>query len=238
MDQTGPVSEVVVDRRGREAASRRHASDREAVNASFEKQPLGGFEDRLAGGGTPRWNAPTLEGGRGVHALQHRLVYNTVIPEAFENFTRLLSGALELPVPTGVYSVPSNPEEVTLAELEARPPVWVGHVTLAATNVAQTADWLAELGLRMIERGAVAVLELRGGTHLVVLPADRPPERGAPAPFDLMFEDLDAVWRRCQELGFEPSPIEDQSFHRSFTLLEPGGQRITVNSSHASGHPV
>lgn len=125
-----------------------------------------------------------------------------------------------------------------MAETDPRPPVWVGHVTLAATDVAQTADWLQKLGLRMIEQSEVAVLELRGGTHLVVLPAERPPEPGAPAPFDLMFEDVDAVWQRCQELGLDPSPIEDRPFHRSFTLVEPGGHRITVNSSHVSGQPV
>lgn len=112
-------------------------------------------------------------------------------------------------------------------------------MTLPATDVAKTADWLVALGLRPIEvQERVAVLELRGGTHLVVLPAGQPPEPGAQAGFDLMFDDVDAIWQRCVELGFQPSPIEEDRIHRSFTLVDPSGQRITVNSTHVSDRPV
>ncbi len=126
-----------------------------------------------------------------------------------------------------------------MAASDPRPPVWVGHVALGSTNVTKTGDYLVKLGLRpIVSRDDVAVLELRGGTHVVVLPADQPPAAGAQAPFDLMFEDVDAIWKQCQELGFAPSEIQEGSIHRSFTIVEPGGHAITVNSTHVSDLPV
>lgn len=120
-----------------------------------------------------------------------------------------------------------------------RPPVWVGHVVMPSARVEETSAYLVKLGLRAIEtRDRVAVLELRGGTHLVVVHSDSPTPRDAKAAFDLMYEDVDAAWKRCQELGLEPSAIEDAPFHRSFRLVEPGGHEITVNSTHVSDLPV
>lgn len=120
-----------------------------------------------------------------------------------------------------------------------RPPVWVGHVDLPSARVAATTEFLVKLGMRSIEAGdGVAILELRGGTHLVVFHSDTPPAPGAKAGFDLMVEDVDATWKHCQELGLDPSPIEEVPFHRSFKLVEPGGHEITVNSSHVSDQPV
>ena len=123
--------------------------------------------------------------------------------------------------------------------MDDRPPVWVGHVTMPSARVAETSSYLVKLGLRPIQTGdRVSVLELRGGTHLVVMPSATPAPPDAKASFDLMYEDVDAAWQRCQELGFEPSPIEEAPFHRSFRLVEPGGHEITVNSTHASDLPV
>ena len=115
----------------------------------------------------------------------------------------------------------------------------MGHVALATSDVGKTSDFFAALGMRLLERSDdVAVLELRGGTHLVVLRTKRPALPGTLAPFDLMFDDLDSIWQRCVELGFTPSEIEDAHFHRSFRVVEPGGHEVTVNSSHVSDQPV
>src|SRR5438552_11624626 len=52
---------------------------------------------------------------------------------------------------------------------DPRPPVAIGHVSIAVRDVAAAARWFAALGLREIAEGdGYAVLELRGGTHLVV----------------------------------------------------------------------
>jgi hypothetical protein len=84
----------------------------------------------------------------------------------------------------------------------------------------------------------LAVLELRGGTHVVVRRAEPPPAPGAGAPFDLMVDDIDASHRIYAGLGLSPSPVRRGRIHDSFELAGPDGWTFTINSSHASGEPV
>ena len=122
---------------------------------------------------------------------------------------------------------------------DPRPPVAIGHVSIAVRDVAAAARWFAALGLREIAEGAdYAVLELRGGTHLVVERAARRVKAGREAPFDLMYDDIDAVHSRCQRLGFKASRVRATAIHRSFTVAGPEGYRVTINSSHAGRRPV
>jgi catechol 2,3-dioxygenase-like lactoylglutathione lyase family enzyme len=122
---------------------------------------------------------------------------------------------------------------------DARPPVWVGHVLLRVGDVSKSTGFFEALGMRRIfESSEVGVLELRGGTHLVLLPSDDPIPSDATAPFDLMVDDIDATRERYARLDLELSPLERGRIHDSFTLLDPNGYRVTVNSSHASGEPV
>ena len=122
---------------------------------------------------------------------------------------------------------------------EQPPPVWVGHVILGATDITRSNEYFVKLGMREIVSGdGFAVLELRGGTHLVLTPLEESLPAGSQASFDIMVEDVDAAWERYQELGFEPSEIEDGTIHRSFKLRDPSGYAITVNSSHVSEFPV
>ena len=75
--------------------------------------------------------------------------------------------------------------------VDQRPPVAVGHVRLSATDVAAAAKWLEAVGLRPIFADAdLAVLELRGGTHVVVRGSEQPLKPGTSAPFDLMVDDI------------------------------------------------
>jgi|SRR4030081_3603509 hypothetical protein len=78
--------------------------------------------------------------------------------------------------------------------------------------------------------------ELRGGTHVVVRQAERPPAPGAGAPFDLMVDDVDAAHRDYAEKRL--SPIRRGRIHDSFDLAGPDGWAFTVNSSHASDQPI
>ena len=60
--------------------------------------------------------------------------------------------------------------------VDQRPPVAVGHVWLPATDVGVAERWLVSVGLRPIfADDSLAVLELRGGTHVVVRKAEQPP---------------------------------------------------------------
>ena len=106
--------------------------------------------------------------------------------------------------------------------LDQRPPVAVGHVRLPATDVAAAERWLESVGLRPIFADAhLAVLELRGGTHVVVRKAEQPPASGSAAPFDLMVDDIEAARSDYAAKGLGPSDISNGRIHDSFHLSGP-----------------
>ena len=123
--------------------------------------------------------------------------------------------------------------------INARPPVWVGHVYLSVKDVPSAAQWLETVGLRrIVVRDEAAVLEMRGGTHVVVRPGVA---AGGTAPFDLMVDDLDATHREYVEKGLSPSPIRQRQWrydHDSFELPGPDGWVFTVHNSHVGDLPV
>lgn len=96
---------------------------------------------------------------------------------------------------------------------------------------------MQQVGMRLIfSNKDYAVLEMRGGTHLVLTAdSDSPLIRGS---FDLMVDDLDATHQRFSELGFGPGEIERGEIHDSFEVREPGGSPIIFNSSHVGDLPV
>ena len=123
--------------------------------------------------------------------------------------------------------------------IDQRPPVAVGHVRLNVVDVGAAARWLETAGLRpIVTMEELAVLELRGGTHVVVRHAEVPPKPGTGAPFDLIVDDVDAAHRDYAGKGLSPSPIRRGRIHDSFELPGPDGWILTVNSSHASGKPI
>ena len=124
---------------------------------------------------------------------------------------------------------------------QSRPAAAVGHVDLLVTDVPHAVEYFVQLGMRHIHHDEeFAVLELRGGTHLVL----ETPENGKTVPygqtppFDLMVDDLQTARQRCVELGMNPSEIEAGRIHSNFYLNGPDGYRIRVTSSHTSGRPV
>jgi len=122
-------------------------------------------------------------------------------------------------------------------DVDPRPPVWVGHVAMYSASVADSSKFMQQIGMRLIASGdEFAVLEMRGGTHLVVT-SDSESEliKGS---FDLMVEDLDDTHKQYTELGFAPAEIERGRIHDSFKIREPGGATIIFNSSHVGNLPV
>ncbi len=118
--------------------------------------------------------------------------------------------------------------------MAGRPSVWIGHTVLTVRDVDRSADYWQRLGMREVERNEhVAVLELRGGTHLVLVPGT--PAEGADAPFDLMVDDVDATHAAWEARGLDLSPIERGRIHAAFMMCDPDGYRVTVNSSHVVG---
>ena len=124
-------------------------------------------------------------------------------------------------------------------ESQTRPPVAIGHVSLRVTDVPQATKYFVTLGLRLIHQTqTIAVLELRGGTHLVLRPTPEPIQPGAKAPFDLMVDDIGKARQEYGAVGMNPSEIETGMVHRWFTLVGPDGYELTVTSSHTSGRVV
>jgi catechol 2,3-dioxygenase-like lactoylglutathione lyase family enzyme len=125
-------------------------------------------------------------------------------------------------------------QEISTMAVETRPPVWIGHVTLKTRTLDESETFMKQIGMRGIFRGdQVAVLELRGGTHLVLM-ADESAEGGA--GFDLMVEDIDSTYAQFKAAGFVVSGMREGSIHNSFTVTEPGGNDIVVNSTHVPDH--
>lgn len=125
-----------------------------------------------------------------------------------------------------------------MSQEDLRPPVWVGHVLLETDRLEETTQFMRKLGMRpIVQRTEVAVLELRGGTHLVLLA--KPEIVAGEATFDLMVEDLRETHKSFVGLGLAPTPIERISpEHERFTVREPAGHVIVFLSNHVSGQPV
>jgi hypothetical protein len=126
-----------------------------------------------------------------------------------------------------------------MAKSDRRPGAAVGHVFLGVTDIPAASQWFEEAGLRAIADGDdFAVLELRGGTHLVITKRARRPKKGTEAAFDLMVDDVDAAHGRFAARGLKPARIRRGSIHDQFTVAGPDGYEITVLSSHAGNRPV
>ena len=121
---------------------------------------------------------------------------------------------------------------------DGRPPVWIGHVVLETDRLAESARFMRTLGMRPVHEGSISIFELRGGTHLLLLPKAK--VKAGDAPFDLMVDDLHAAHRRLTELGLSPTPIEavPRISHELFRVTEPAGHVITVYSNHVEGRAV
>ena len=91
-----------------------------------------------------------------------------------------------------------------------------------------------DLGMRQVHvNDGIAILELRGGTHLILLPAEG--DAPSAAPLDLMVDDLAGTHARWSARGLRVSPIEHGRIHDTFTLTDPENHVVTVNSSHVVG---
>jgi catechol 2,3-dioxygenase-like lactoylglutathione lyase family enzyme len=118
--------------------------------------------------------------------------------------------------------------------VEERPPVWIGHVVLTVSDLEQSSAFWEAVGMRPVESNTdVAIFELRGGTHLILVPGT--PSAPADAPFDLMVDDVEATRAAWEAKGLRVSPIEHGRIHAAFDVRDPDGYVVSVNSSHVVG---
>lgn len=124
------------------------------------------------------------------------------------------------------------------APRDERPPLWTGHVFVAAADVRASARFYEQLGMRAVfADDRSAALELRGGTHLLIQ-HDPEPEPEADAPtWDLMVDDLEAMHAQWRARGLPVGDIVDEAPipHRRFDVTDPDGHRIGVRDSHVVG---
>jgi catechol 2,3-dioxygenase-like lactoylglutathione lyase family enzyme len=132
--------------------------------------------------------------------------------------------------------------EVAMAKKkDKRPPVAIGHVSLHVKDVPAASAFMQTLGLRHIfenEKQTFAVLELRGGTHLIINKSRKKIKAGEVAPVDLMVDDVKAMRDYCKKKKLKPSKITSGSVHSSFYVPGPDGWLIKITSSHAGDRPV
>ena len=99
--------------------------------------------------------------------------------------------------------------------------------------MSESIRFMQAIGMQIVFEGSeVSILELRGGTHLLLFPCEE--ASGTDASFDLMVDDVHALHRDLSGLGYELSPVEKRPEigHESFEVIEPSGARIICFSSH------
>jgi catechol 2,3-dioxygenase-like lactoylglutathione lyase family enzyme len=122
---------------------------------------------------------------------------------------------------------------------DPRPPVWIGHIgPYEVPDISEATEFYTALGMRRVAgSGDMAIMELRGGTHLIL--QERAGGGGGSAggrvPFDLMVEDLDATHQTLVAAGLEPTDIVRGRIHGRFEVTDPAGASVSFNDSHVVG---
>lgn len=114
---------------------------------------------------------------------------------------------------------------------DTRPRFGIGHVVLAGADIARLAQFYAAIGLRpVVTTPRFAIVELRGGTHLVFQP-------GTPgeATLDLIVDDIDETHEVLRAAGGEPGAITRGNPHDRFVAADPEDNTLIVYSDHAIG---
>jgi catechol 2,3-dioxygenase-like lactoylglutathione lyase family enzyme len=129
----------------------------------------------------------------------------------------------------------------------------VGHLVFKVANLESSCEFYSSLGIppfTIEER--VAIIELRGGTHLLLLEVDQLAGEGVAESltgqfqerfseqFDLMIKGkgLDELKKYRLELisrGIAAGEIPDETFfgHHLFCIKDPDGNGITIYTSHS-----
>ncbi len=138
------------------------------------------------------------------------------------------------------------------------PAAALGHFIMKVANLGASYQFYADFGLRQVGiYPDVAIIELRGGTHILLLPENvevpfplapsRVGQRGSffDEHIDLMIEgktkgELEAYRSTLLKNGMAAGEIAPKTFfgHHYFQLTDPDGHGITVYTSHVADGPV
>lgn len=124
-----------------------------------------------------------------------------------------------------------NPQFVSDLAEDQRPRFGIGHVSITAADIDTMSEFYTAIGMRLVvNMGRASILELRGGTHLVI-------HSGEPgvANLDLIVDDIDQTRAILEAEGASPSTIQRGNPHDRFTATDPEGNTLVVNSDHSIG---
>jgi len=134
------------------------------------------------------------------------------------------------------------------------PELAVAHLVFKVADLKSSCQFYSNLGLPpFFTEEKIAIIELRGGTHLVLLSVDEPAgedvtesvtgqfHKRFSEQFDLMIEgkNLDDLKKYRSELisrGIAAGEIPDEAVfgHHLFCVKDPDGNGITIYTSHAN----
>lgn len=117
------------------------------------------------------------------------------------------------------------------SEQQEVPRFAIGHMTLDAQDVDALTDFYTDIGLRLVVKmGRAAIVELRGGTHIII-------RSGQPgqARLDFIVDDIDETHQVMAMAGANPSSIRRGDPHDIFSATDPEGNALQINSTHAIG---
>ncbi len=128
-------------------------------------------------------------------------------------------------------AVQYNPGSASDTGEDLRPRFGIGHVAITAADVDTMTDFYTAIGMRLVvNMGRMSIVELRGGTHLVIQSG----EAGA-ATLDLIVDVIDETRAVLEAEGASAGPIRRGNPHDSFIATDPEGNTLIVNSNHAMG---
>lgn len=114
---------------------------------------------------------------------------------------------------------------------DTRPRFAIGHMTLAANDVASLAEFYTAIGMRrVVDMGQAVIVELRGGTHLIIRSG-----QGGQASLDFIVDDIESTREVMVAAGSAAASIRRGSPHDTFTATDPEGNTLVVHSNHAIG---
>jgi len=109
----------------------------------------------------------------------------------------------------------------------------VGRGALCVSDVSRATAFYGALGSRpVVQSPGLAVLELRGGTHLVLFEAKDDHPRGPVRSFGLLVGDALTFRAEMARRGVVVGPAwDDGSSRRGFEMTDPDGHVVSVTSA-------
>ena len=125
----------------------------------------------------------------------------------------------------------TKPRTDPTTAIDQRPRFGIGHMSFPATNVDELVNFYTTIGMRLVvNMGRAAILELRGGTHLILQESAE-----ANGTLDVIVDDIDETRAVMEAAGANAGSIRRGSPHDSFVATDPQGNTLMVHSNHAMG---